>query len=665
MSPAAVVPITGPDALSAANGLRRGRGWESPAAWGIWLLMTGLALGLVAAFGFRLPFADEWRWLPVVAGNEPIDMPWVTGFVNEHRFILPKLVYIGLIWLTGADFRAGCFFSVAVLSAAAAMLMVTAGRQRGWTRLPDAFFPLVLLHWAQIDNLTWGFQIHFPMAVAMILAVLAILVGLGELASARTALAIAGCLLAAALSGPYGQAFLPPFGCWLLYAAFTLRRSGPGSSGPVLLMLALAGLLVVTIPLLRLGHAISSVETFPGSIPREYFTLPARLAVAVEFLANGFGPAAKQLWPVSGLLVVGACLASVWQLTVVLRRRPADRLRAAGMLAVLAGVASVALVIGWTRSFLGPQAGFENRYITLLIPLVCLFYLQCQVFASDRGRQIQNALFALMCVLAVFDGFKGLRTAADRQTQFEVLRGDARAGIPVADLALRYTEENFILVRPEEFAGWLEILRERGWYPFDPAATPRDPALAICPMVAVASAYEAPGRVRIAVGERFVQRFRMPQGGRLQRIDLQLGKWRWRRSVDEFQWRLRSADAPAGSPALAEGRFDYRQCTHYPWTMLPISSLPVEARQDLELVVEVPADAPKKRYLEIPLYAELSPGGVQKIAKPEKTENPRDASKVSKVPGGAEEGKMRAMLVLRLPGKTTAAISLLDERLFH
>jgi hypothetical protein len=627
--------------------------------------MTILALGLVARLGIRMPFADEWRWLPVVVGDQPVNAEWVFGFVNEHRFILPKLVYIVLIRLTGADFRAGGFFSVAVLSATAAMLLVVVRRRRGAARLADAFFPLALLHWAQVDNLIWGFQLHFPMSIGLVLAALVLVFGLRGQPSVRTNLAIAGCLLAAALSGPFGQAFLPPFACWLGYSAWIQFRSGGGSRRATVVSVALAAALLATIPLLRIGHSMSSGDMFPGEISPANLTITARLKVAVEFLANGFGPAAKLLWPVSGLLVIAACVASAWQLGVVLGRQPGERLRAAGLLAGLAGMAAVALVIGWSRAFLGPQAGFETRYITLLIPLVCLFYLQCQAFAGRRAAVFQNALCILMCVLAVFNGFKGLRTAADRETQFAMLRADAQAGMPVADLALRYTEENFILVTPREFAGWLEMLRVRGWYPFDPVAPRRDNTLAIRPMIEVAPAYEAPGRIRVPGGERFVQRFTIPQAGRLWRMDLQLGKWRWRRSADEFRWELRDAANPSSAP-LAAGLFDYRhQCAHYRWATLTLAPVALEHGRELELVLQIPAG--RRSCLEIPLYNQVTPGSLDETAGRRGCGDLRSEDKSARTvnASSAEIGKMQAMLFLRSPGQPAGALSPSNERLFH
>jgi len=269
---------------------------------------------------------------------------------------------------------------------------------------------------------------------------------------------------------------------------------------------------------------------------------------------------------------------------------------------LLAGIASLALVIGWSRAFLGPRAGFETRYVTLVLPLLCLFYLQSQIFPGPLTPRIQNGLFALVCVLAVFDGFKGLRGAIDAQQPLAALRRDAQAGFSDRLLALRHAEDNFILAGTEEFALWLAILRQRAWEPFDGGPAQPNPSLQIDPLSAVDRAYEPRARLRLAAGQRRCEPFAPEHSGQLTRIDLLLGKWRWRRSVDEFAWQLRYAGAAQSAP-LAKGRCDYRRSASYRWTTLAIDPVRIEAGRQLELVLEAPAGAPAGRYLEVPVYA--------------------------------------------------------------
>jgi len=622
--------------------------WERWLPWAIWLLLSLLSFGLVTTCGLRLPFADEWRWLPVVAGDQPVTAQWLWQFDNEHRLVLPKLVYLGLLRLTATDFRSGGLFSVAVLSLVAALLLVVLRKHRGFTRPADACVPLALLHWAQIDNLLWGFQLHFVLAVGLILVVLALVFRCRESLGMGTALAVTGCLLTAALCGPYGVAFLPPFAGWLLYAATARCGSWRGDLGPRLLLMALAIVLLVVVPLLHLGHPTAADQIFPPAIRPETLTLIDRLRASLQFLANAFGPAAKLLWPVSGLLILVACLACTAQLGMIIRRHAELRLRAAGMLALLAGIAAVALVIGWTRAFMGSWAGFESRYTTLTIPLTCLFYLQCQAFAFRRAAQIQQALFIALCVLIGFGAQKGLSNAAEARIRCAALHRDAQLGITPRELAQRYTEENFILARPDEFAGWLETLRSRGWYPYSTQASRANSTL-ICPMIDVSQAFETQSRVRLTAGQQQRQRFRLAVAGQLWRIDLQVGKWRWPRGVDEFAWQLRDATATSQTSPLAEGRGDYRQCAHYRWITLPVPSVRVAGRQELELILSVPESRRPGQYLEVPLY-QASPHIA--VSREDNTRNTGNSESLGNghpaTPASAvKTGNLRAMLFLR------------------
>jgi hypothetical protein len=595
----------------------------------------------------RLPFADEWRWLPAVAGDQPVTVQWLWQFDNEHRLVLPKLIYLGLLRLTGTDFRSGGLFSVVVLSAAAAMLLAVLRRYRGFTRPADACVPLALLHWAQVENLLWGFQLHFVLSVGLVLVVLALVFRCRESLGTGTALTVTGCLLTAAFCGPYGVAFLPPFAGWLLYAAAARiwsRHRGVGSS---LLLIGLAVVLLVAVPVLRMGQPTAAAQVFPASIRPEALTFVDRLVAGLQFLANAFGPVAKLLWPVSGLLMLVACLASVGQLGITFHRRADQRLRAAGMLALFAGIASVALVIGWNRAFLGESAGFESRYTTLTAPLLCLFYLQCQAFAVRHATQIEQGLFLLLCAVLGLGVHKGLDSAAEAQVRCAALERDVRLGIAPRELAQRYTEENFILARPNEFATWMETLRRCAWYPYGAGASQAN-STTICPMVDVSRAGETRTRVRLTTGQQQRQRFRLTSAGQLWRIDLQLYKWRWPRGVDAFAWELRDPTAKAPTPPLAAGRGQYRECAHYGWISLPVPAIPVAEGQELELRLEVPAVRWPGRYLEIPLY-ERSPNRVAvKAGNPESLATPARRGGVQPVApaNAAKPGNLRAVLLL-------------------
>src|SRR5262249_55502982 len=113
-------------------------------------------------------------FIPVLFGEKPIG-PWLWELHNEHRFPLPRLIYVGLFRATG-DLRAGCLVSLFGISLTAAGLMHLARRVRGRASLTDAVFPLLLIHVGQGENLYMGYQLAFMLTAALAAGLLAVIV---------------------------------------------------------------------------------------------------------------------------------------------------------------------------------------------------------------------------------------------------------------------------------------------------------------------------------------------------------------------------------------------------------------------------------------------------------------------------------------------------------
>ena len=268
-------------------------------AWAIWAVLTVAAFAFVAIYGLPFPFGvDEWRWVGQATGDEPVTLAWLWSQHNEHRMFLPRLIYLGLGALTGFDFRAGCFFNVFMLSGLSLALMMAARALRGNTRLCDAFFPLVLLHWGQFDNLIWGFQLNFVTSAALEGAVLMIVLRCKGQITLRSAILLTLCLLLLGLCGSYGLVFLPPMACWLLYASACKWKNGVRLAKKEALLIFACAIM----PAALVGLYLYGLGARP-----DYMGLYASLRTGIEFLSFGIGPAAKEIWPVSGLLIILVC----------------------------------------------------------------------------------------------------------------------------------------------------------------------------------------------------------------------------------------------------------------------------------------------------------------------------------------------------------------------
>src|SRR5690606_12878644 len=75
--------------------------------WGSLVVLTLIALLVIALYGRDLPLAEDWLMVAPLTANEPSLLHWLWEPNNEHRIALPRLLYLGILTLAGGDFRAG------------------------------------------------------------------------------------------------------------------------------------------------------------------------------------------------------------------------------------------------------------------------------------------------------------------------------------------------------------------------------------------------------------------------------------------------------------------------------------------------------------------------------------------------------------------------------
>ena len=132
----------------------------------IWIAMTVAAFAYVGMFTSPYPFGDEWDLIGGTVGQEPF-FPWLWHQHNEHRLPLPKLMYGGLMKITGQDVRAGSYATVLLLAGLSAAFVYASRRIRGHVEYSDAFFPIALLNYGGFENYLIGFQISFAMSAGL------------------------------------------------------------------------------------------------------------------------------------------------------------------------------------------------------------------------------------------------------------------------------------------------------------------------------------------------------------------------------------------------------------------------------------------------------------------------------------------------------------------
>ncbi len=529
---------------------------DASVAWILWFVLCAASVGFVLRFGFPLPYADEMELVPYAFGESAVTLKWLWSPHNEHRLLLPRLLYLGLLRLTSGELRYAALYNTAVLAAASAWLMLVARRVRGRTRWWDAFFPAVLLHWSHAINLLWIFQSAFATAVALTCVLLGLVVTAGPRLSVKRGIGVSICLTLLALCGANGVVQVPGMCGWLCYAAAGRWRDARGS--------AIALLLLAAVPAVLLGLYFVDFER-PTLNETAAPSWLAKAATSLEMLAASLGAIARETWPVSGVLalaVVGACglgLVRSW------RDRPDERLATFGLTGLLCGQLALAVGIGWGRAALGSEAGLTGRYLLLGAPLACLAYLLAlsradsltDAFAKTAtGKQrLVVVLAALLCVTWVINMRKGLRDAQDLDAKFSALTADIRQGLMPVGLACRhcflYPLEHVLAIR-------LESLRRAQFGAF--AATTAEGKLRSASVLTLA----IPPADASQLGEI---KFALSPGQELCRVDLPISRPRRGESWPALHWALVRREGTA-SACQRQGQVDLALASYHRFVRL-------------------------------------------------------------------------------------------------
>jgi len=439
---------------------------RTTAVWLVWALALAIVLGFIARDGRNLPFEEDWLMVAPMTHHEPHLGRWLWSQNSEHRLPLPRLVNLGLLRATG-DFRSTMVFDTLMLAAVAGGMILSARRLRGGrTSLADAFFPLLLLHLGQWDNLLWAWQIQFVLPTVLVCAVL--LAILAHPASPPSGALAVGAALAVAslpLAGANGLVLAPPLAAWLVYAWWAGRRNdGPGSRAVVAAVGGVAALVLCGVYFI--GYQSSP---WNGASPG----LGATLATTAKFVIYGLGPVTAKAWVVFGAVCATVLAVSLAALLRALRVEDQERIRIVGLLAYFAACGILAAALGWGRAGRVAELGrMSPRYALLAAPLLCAAYFSLLLYGSTRLRRWGPAalglLAALLFPLNMREGLKRRDWFGAGMAAFE---RDMANGAPIDSLAQRHYQ--FLLHWDEPLmAQSMRQLRDDGFAPFRRLPTP-------------------------------------------------------------------------------------------------------------------------------------------------------------------------------------------------
>jgi hypothetical protein len=425
----------------------------------LWAAMLVAALFLVLRYGSDVPSWDDWDMVPTATGHQPVTTKWLWSQHNEHRVPIPRLLQLAMLRSSGIDFRTGMYFNVGATAALALAMILTARRLRGRSSFLDAFFPLALMNWAQADNFLWCWQLEYFVSMCLAGTTLILIARMGIEPKLGAELTAGACIMLLPLCGANGLGMVPPLALWLGYVAVVRWRSpAKGGRRDAIILFAFAAAALLLCGLYFMGY--NQVPYHPSTHhPR------AILRTALQFLTMSLGPGVVGLsfeervpmlfWKLACAAVAALLLLTWWMLALNWYKRPNQRLRAAGLFLFIGAMVSLAFGLGMGRN------GFEIRYVTLSVPLLCAFYLAWTIYGPPRLRtMIGTLLFTTVIVLLVPNTRWGWRYASDLKSHLAAFEGDVMSGTPPYQLIQRhatYLHPHHLIIMD-----YMPMLREAG-----------------------------------------------------------------------------------------------------------------------------------------------------------------------------------------------------------
>jgi hypothetical protein len=441
---------------------------SSAFVWLVWAAALASILVAIARDGRNIPFEEDWLMVAPMLGQEP-DLPrWLWSQNSEHRLPIPRLVNLVLLRASG-DFRSTMVFDALALALVAAAMIVAARSLRGGLTSPaDAFFPLLLLHLGNWDNLVWGWQIQFVLPTVLACVLLLIVIKDPNQHSRGVNVAGALALVCLPLSGANGLVLTPAIALWFGYTAWARRgqsQSDPSRGSWLPGGAALAATMLCVIYFV--GY-----ESSPWNEPSP--SLGAALETTGKFVALAVGPVAASSWLLFGGLVSFILLGCLVTLFAARRNWTGEQIRLAGLLAFFASFAVLALAVGWGRAGRAAATGrMPTRYVLLAAPVLCAAYFTLLLFGKERIRRLGPAALALlMAILLPFNTQVGLQRRQWFRTGMVAFERDLEAGVLPAVLARRH--HGFLLHWDESLMlSSMRMLRDSAIGPF--VQLPPDP----------------------------------------------------------------------------------------------------------------------------------------------------------------------------------------------
>jgi hypothetical protein len=199
----------------------------------------------------------------------------------------------------------------------------------------------------------------------------------------------------------------------------------------------------------------------PGIVPS--------LVTAVQFIAFGFGPIAKDFWSLTAGAALLLLFSSFVILLLALRRHIGlERQRALGISIFLGSVLFYALAFGWGRSgTVVLDSNWPLRYVLLSAPALCTAYFVWLLYGPARLQPaVAKVALGLVLLFLPINTIEGLQWNDWYQEQVAALSYDIEAGLPHQALAERHNEFLVHWWQPSQLAEAMQMLQAASIGPF-------------------------------------------------------------------------------------------------------------------------------------------------------------------------------------------------------
>ena len=428
--------------------------------WGVTVGLAVVGVVHVLAYARNIPMSEDWHLVRPLSGAEPSLWEWVWSQNNEHRLPVARLIYLGLVEVTG-DFRSGAVFDTLLMAAVAAGLVLLARRLRGRTSLVDAAFPLLLLHPGHWENLFWSWQMQFVVVAAMALVLLVALAGAEDPPTPRATWVAAAMLVLLPLGGGTALPLLP-----FAIAAVLARTLVPDATRPA--RRAAVGASVLAVVETGLYFVAWEPATWYPDNPGP----PETIVTAGKLLTLGWGPAATGRHAVFALLTAAVLGPAVVVLLRAVRRPAPERRPALAIGLLLAGIVATAGAVAYGRAALVPTEGLADRYVIITVPALVTAWLAVQRFGPTGVRRAVQGLVVLAAlVLLPLNWRQGYEWRDWYVGEMEAVEREIDRGTTAEELARGHGE--FLMHWDEdELVARIELLRQEGIGPIGGVRSP-------------------------------------------------------------------------------------------------------------------------------------------------------------------------------------------------